>query len=60
MWSFTLIKSMDGWARGEYRAFPAKQLILSGYCRADLEQERSKAEYERGYKKVLSWFREYL
>jgi hypothetical protein len=35
-------------------------LELNLHVRANLEDERSRSEYERGYKKVLNWFHEFL
>lgn len=34
--------------------------VLNKHIRANLEQEPSRSEYERGYKKVVSWFDEFL
>jgi len=45
---------------GYFTDLDMRMLLLNERDRANLEQERSKFEYERGYKKVLSWFHEFL
>lgn len=59
-----LIRCTDGWAQGgcqiAFANYDRNELVLTEHTRANLEQERSRSEYERGYKKVLSWFHEYL
>ncbi len=59
---------MGGWLRGELLPFP---LLTTGmvegvggwlmaFGRGDLEDERVKAEYERGYKVLLDFYHQHL